>query len=82
LLKEGLAGIPGVRIVTPMGRTMSAGVVVFDFPALDNNRIYEALYTEHGIAGSTKGGLRLCPHIYNTRADVERAVDAVRRTVT
>jgi len=37
----------------------------------------EGLYTEHGIAAASTGGLRLCPHVYNTMAHVERAVAAV-----
>ena len=32
----------------------------------------------NGIAGAPTGGLRLCPHIYNTREHVERAVRGVR----
>jgi selenocysteine lyase/cysteine desulfurase len=36
------------------------------------------MYQEHGIAGSTSGGFRLCPHIYNTKEHVERAVRGVK----
>lgn len=81
-LKQELAEIPGVRMVTPTSPAMSAGVVVFDFPGRDSGRIYDLLYSGHGIAGSTKGGLRLCPHVYNTRTEVERAVTAVRAAST
>jgi selenocysteine lyase/cysteine desulfurase len=35
------------------------------------------MYTKFGIAASTSGGLRLCPHIYNTREHVERAIKGV-----
>ena len=79
LLKEGLALIPGINLVTPSTPDMSAGVVVFNFPGRDNRAVYNALYEQARIAASTKGGIRLCPHIYNTRADVELAVATVER---
>jgi len=78
-LKAGLAGIPGINIVTPQAPDMSAGVVVFNFPDRDNRVVYDALYDQARIAASTKGGIRLCPHIYNTRSEVELAVAAVER---
>jgi selenocysteine lyase/cysteine desulfurase len=31
-----------------------------------------------GIAGAETGGLRLCPHIYNTMSHVQRAVEAIK----
>ena len=79
MLKDGLAEIPGLNIATPRTPDMSAGVVVFNFPGRDNLAVYDALYDQARIAASTKGGIRLCPHIYNTRADVELAVAAVNR---
>ena len=36
------------------------------------------LYEEHLIAGASQmGGIRFCPHVYNTLADIEKVVDAV-----
>jgi isopenicillin-N epimerase len=79
LLKEGIAGIPGATIVTPRAAEMSGGVVVTTFDGGKNRAIYERLYSEHGISGAATGGVRLCPHVYTTRADVERVVEAVAR---
>jgi selenocysteine lyase/cysteine desulfurase len=36
------------------------------------------LYDEFGIAGAPTGGLRLCPHIYNTLEHIERAVKGIK----
>jgi selenocysteine lyase/cysteine desulfurase len=79
LMKEGLVGIPGINLVTPKTPDMSAGVVVFNFPGRDNRVIYDTLYDQERIAASTKGGIRLCPHIYNTRSEIELVVAAVER---
>ena len=37
------------------------------------------LYVKYGIAGAPTGGVRLCPHTYNTRDDVDRTIYAVRQ---
>lgn len=78
--------LPGVRFHTPAEPELSGGVVIFQLPGVDNHReAYGRLYEEHGIAGASAGGgfdgIRLCPHIYNTLEQVERAVDAVAAVV-
>lgn len=75
-LKRGLrsAGFP---LVTPMEPALSGGVCTIELPAKTRVKVVDALYQEHGIAGSTSGGLRLCPHVYNTMEHVERAVRGV-----
>ena len=77
-LKRRLASA-GHRLVTPMddralrwrlhrrGRLASS-----DAPRV--NRLYD----EHGIAAASTGGLRICPHTYNTMEHVERAVAGVK----
>lgn len=76
-MKEGLGSIPGARLATSGSPELSAGVIVTRFEGADNRRVYDALHAQYGIAGAPTGGLRFCPHIYNTMADVERAVAAV-----
>ena len=56
---------------------MSGGVVVIEVPKDNQKAVADTLYAKFGIAASTSGGLRLCPHIYNTRAHVQRAIDGV-----
>ena len=82
LLKERLhARIPDVVMHTPQDRALSAGVVIFGVPGLEPRPAYEMLYAHHGIACASAGGgfngLRLCPHIYNSEAELEGAVTAV-----
>lgn len=82
-LRSGLADrIPGVRFHTPAQPELSGGVVIFAPPGVEDYRgAFARLYEEFDIAGASAGGgfdgIRLCPHIYNTMAQVERAVDAV-----
>ena len=59
----------------------SGGVVVFALPSGGHRQLHEALYRDHSIGSAAMGGafdgLRLSPHIYNTMAEVDRAVEAV-----
>ena len=78
-LKEGVREL-GFELVTPMEETLSGGVCVIRAPG-DRPAALSRLYAEHGVAGAPTGGLRLCPHIYNTMEHVHRAlrgIDALR----
>ncbi len=76
-LTAGLREIPGYRLVTPTAPGCSLGVVVGRFEGLDHQKLHDRLYHGHQVAAAPTGGLRLCPHIYNTMTDVDRAVRAV-----
>lgn len=80
--------VPGATFHTPLAPGLRLGVVVFDLPGLaDPVAGFRALYREHGVAGAPRGrggafpGIRLCPHVYNTMDDVERAVEGVAALV-
>ncbi|MBM6583972.1 aminotransferase class V-fold PLP-dependent enzyme [Microvirga sp. BT689] len=75
-LKAGLKDA-GATLVTPENPALSGGVVVIEVPKDKQKTVVDTLYSKFGIAASTTGGLRLCPHIYNTRAHVQRAIDGV-----
>jgi isopenicillin-N epimerase len=68
----------GAELITPVAADLSAGVCVLNVPASGRRTLFNKLYEEHGIAGAATGGLRLCPHIYNTLEHVERAVRGVK----
>lgn len=76
-LKESLASM-GMELVTPIERKLSGGVVVVSAPGSVRRDVFERLYAGHGIAGAPTGGIRLCPHIYNTIGHVDRAVQGLR----
>ena len=75
-LKEGLHEA-GYALVTPLAPALSAGVCIVTVEG-DRGALVNALYEEHGIAGAATGGLRLCPHLYNTVDHVDRAVRGAR----
>ena len=77
-LKSGLKEC-GAKLVTPEDSSFSGGVCIIEVPGERRQELLDRLYEEHGIAGSTSGGLRLCPHIYNTDEHVERALNGVKK---
>jgi len=79
LLKENLVEA-GARLVTPMKADLSAGVCVMEAPPAARQILVREFYSRHGLAVAANGGLRLCPHVYNTGDHLERAVRAVRAT--
>jgi selenocysteine lyase/cysteine desulfurase len=80
-LKRGITErVPDVRFVTPVASELSGGVVIFSLPGVPGRDGYNTLYQKHAVAGASSGstGIRLCPHVYMTLQDVEKAADAVR----
>jgi selenocysteine lyase/cysteine desulfurase len=78
-LKEGLQKLPGARLRTSLKSELSAGVCVVRFDGADVQKMYETLYAQHRIAGAPTGGVRLCPHIYNTMEEINRTLAALRQ---
>jgi isopenicillin-N epimerase len=76
-LKAGLLEM-GLSLVTPLAASESGAVCIADVPEAQRVEVFERLYREFGIAGAPTGGLRLCPHVYNTTDHVERALAGVR----
>jgi selenocysteine lyase/cysteine desulfurase len=83
-LMEGLRRIEGVKIWTHPDPERSVAVVSFQPGNLDLRKLSAALYQKDRIAGATRGGsdrggLRLSPHLYNTHADIDRTIAAIKR---
>lgn len=79
-----LARIDGVTVWTHRDPSRSHAVVSFRPGGLDPGRLLAALYEKDRIVaaartGADRGGLRLSPHFYNSHAEIERAVAAVKR---
>jgi selenocysteine lyase/cysteine desulfurase len=83
-LIAGLKTIDGVRIWTSPEPSLAAAIVSFQPGNLDARKLATALYQKDRIGCATRGGkdrpgLRFSPHFYNTRADIDRAVGAVKK---
>ena len=76
-LKEGMVEM-GATLVTPMDPKFSGGVCIAAVNPEHQSELWDRLYREHGIIGAPTGGLRLCPHIYNSEEHVDRALAGIK----
>jgi selenocysteine lyase/cysteine desulfurase len=81
-LKAGLREIPGVRLVTPDGPALSAGLVCFSVGSHDSGDVVALLYDRARIVASVTPYaaryVRFGPSILNSPADVDLALRTIR----
>ncbi len=83
-LVAGLRQIDGVHLWTHSDPARSGAVVTFRPGSLDIQKLAAALYRNDRIGcatrtGSDRPGIRLSPHIYNTMAEVDRAIASITK---
>lgn len=80
-MKQGLAGIPGVTLVTPMSPDLSAGIVCLTIDGVEPWDAVPRLRADHDVVASVTPYndpyLRLGPSIVTSPAEVDRAIEAV-----
>jgi selenocysteine lyase/cysteine desulfurase len=76
---KGLMAEAGIKPSTPVSPTLSSGIVIMPVAAANRNKLLDAMYSEHGISGSTSGGFRLSPHFYNTSDHIKRAAEGLTK---
>ena len=79
-LKAGLEDVDGVRLRTPAGAGLSAGLVCFEVDGRDPDEVVRRLAARRIVASVTpyaRRYVRLGPGIVNSPADVDAAVRAV-----
>ena len=83
-LMAGLRKLPEVKVWTHADSARSVAVVSLQPGTLDPLKLTLALYAKDRIvcatrAGADRGGVRFSPHFYNSHAEVERVVAALKR---
>lgn len=76
-LAEGLRRA-GARILSLRGEGVSSGIVTFRVPDADSVTIGKALQSQGFVTTYRSSGIRVAPHGYNTHAEIDAFVDAVR----
>ena len=80
-LKEGLAGIGGVRLRTPRDAALSAGLVCCEVKGIDPGEVVDRLREEHRVVASVTPYrtryVRFGPSVANRAEDVQHGIDAV-----
>jgi isopenicillin-N epimerase len=79
-----LAQNPKCRILHSADPAQSCGIGFLAFQGVEHTKMYDALWTKHGILTAPVGseeysGLRVTPNVYSTVSEVDRFADAVER---
>jgi len=82
-LKKAFAADPRLTLRTNVEPALSHGVVKVDMKSGKRKEAYDTLWTKHRMAlaltgGGDSAGIRFSPHIYNTMAEIETAIAAVK----
>ena len=81
LMKDELAETPGVRLISPLSRNSSTGLVSFAVEGVDPPEAVSQLWQQHRIVARHvhfPAGIRVALHFFNTEEEVHQVVDAVR----
>jgi selenocysteine lyase/cysteine desulfurase len=80
-LKDGLAGIPGVRLRTPRHEALSAGLVCCEVQGIDPGEVVDRLREDHRVVASVTPYrtryVRFGPSVANRAEDVRHGIDAL-----
>jgi selenocysteine lyase/cysteine desulfurase len=83
-IKDGLAGIRGVRLHTPRAAALSAGICCFEVDGKKPKEVVKALLAKKVIASTSPYAnvyARLSAGIFNTEAEIDQAVGALRSSI-
>jgi selenocysteine lyase/cysteine desulfurase len=84
-MKDGLAGVAGLRVKTPDGAALSSGLVCAEAGA-PAGEIVDRLREEHRVVASVtpyaRSYVRFGPSVANSEDDVDRALEAVAAVVS
>jgi len=79
-LREGLAGIPRTKILTPLHPELSAGLTTFNVAEMKGKDLQDELWKRGKLQPRAQGGkrgVRFSTHIYNSADEVDRALAIV-----
>lgn len=80
VLRDGLARVPGLDILTPAPRDLWSGLVVFRLAGADAEEVVDTLWERHRIVirwVPSPRALRASVHAFNTEEELQRLVDAL-----
>ena len=78
-LRAGLREIPKVKIYSPEDNAMCAGITVYGVDGVTGPQLQDEMWKRGRLRPRSLGaGVRHCTHIFNSPAEVDRALEIVR----
>jgi len=66
-----------VEIITPQTQGQFAGIVTFKHKVIDNNELFEKLWSKDIICAKRGEGIRYSPHFYTSKNAIKHAVNLI-----
>ncbi len=76
-LIQQLSTIKPVRLLTDSSDARLSGIVTFSVTGRDDNEVYKTL-SEQQVLCAQRGGIRISPHFYTPRAQLQQVVEMVK----
>jgi isopenicillin-N epimerase len=79
-LRDGLRKINKVKIYSPEEEAMCAGITVYNVQGMTGSQLQEEFWTRGRMRPRASGaefGVRHCTHIFNSEAEIDKALDIV-----
>jgi len=77
-LRAGLREMPRVKIYSPDDNAMCAGITVYGIDGVAGQRLQDEMWTRARLRPRSSGaGVRHCTHIFNSPAEVDKALEVV-----
>ena len=79
-LKQGLVGLAGLKLFTPLSHELSAGIICFEVSGMTPKEVVAALRAKKIIASTTPYEVsyaRLTPGLLNNEMEIDEAINAV-----
>src|SRR6185369_17215435 len=70
----------GAVLLSPREESHCSGIVTFQIPGQDSTEIRKALLAANIVTSCRGGGVRISPHGYATREEIDRLIEVLRRT--
>ena len=78
-LKKEVKHVPGAQVLSAEGERFTGAILLVEFPGIKRGELQKWMYETHRIRlrGTGPERLRLSPHIYHTRHDLDRYLAAM-----
>jgi selenocysteine lyase/cysteine desulfurase len=68
----------GYRMLTPLEPENRSGILTFAHPQRSAQELFDALRAARIVSAVREGGVRLSPHLYNTRDDIDAVLNVLQ----
>lgn len=87
-IREGIASIPDIRVVSPLSKDLSSSLLTIELPThIDCGELYARLWDNYKILvksfpRNVLNGIRFAPHIYTLEEEIAKLIEILKRELS